>query len=169
MLEQEIASIIKFTLEKTGSPTPYYNEVPEGFLLPSVYFPVPEVSSGGDTLATYALNYALVVKFFHIDARPAYERGFSALTAIRAARNLIPLIDESGARTGRGFRLKDPTLKKMDGTPGVAQLELSWDSPRPYDDPDVQKMMVYDLNMYGKSAYEAAVEQVTATAAATET
>lgn len=169
MLEQEIASIIKFVLEKSGNPTPYYNEVPEGFLLPSVYFPVPEVSSSGDTLATYSLNFILFVKFFHIDVRRAYERGLSALTAIRAARNLIPLIDESGEKTGRGFRLKDPTLRKIDTTPGVVQLELSWDSPRPYNDPEAQKMMIYDLNFYGKSAYESAVEKVMSISATAET
>lgn len=167
MLEQEIASIIMFTLEKSGNPTPYYDEVIEGFLLPSVYFPPPEVGSSGDTLATYALNYTLFVKFFHVDTRQAHENGLAVLTAIRAARNLVPLIDEDGKKTGRGFRLKDPSLKKVDGTPGVAQLELSWDSPRPYNATNAQKMMVYDLNMYGKSAYEAAVEQVTAIPAGT--
>ena len=156
MLEQEIASIMRFALDAAGNPAPYFNEVPEGFQLPAVYFPVPELTSGGDTFATYALTYTLFIKFFHLDAARAYENGFALLTAIRAARNLIPLIDQTGAATGRGFRVKDPVLKKIDGTPGVSQLELSWNSPRPYGDPQAQKMMVYDIDMYSKNAYEAA-------------
>lgn len=160
MLEQEIASIMKFTLEKAGNPAPYYNRVPEGFLIPSVYFPVPEVTTRGETFRTYALEYMWFIKFFGLDERRAHELAFSVLTAIKARRNLIPLIDTKGQPTGRSFRLKDPELKRLDGTPGVAQITLTWDSRRPYDDPAVQKMMVYDIDMHSKAAYEAAVAEI---------
>lgn len=162
MLEQEIASIMKFTLEKAGNPSPYYYKVPEGFLIPSVYFPVPEVTTRGDTFRTYALEYTWFIKFFGFDEARAQALAFTVLTAIKTGRNRIPLIGTDGKPTGQGFRLKDPTLKRLDGTPGVAQLGLSWDSPRPYDDPEAQKMMVYDLTMYGKNAYEAATQQLDA-------
>ena len=65
MLEQEIASAIKFILESAGRPTPYYHNVPQGFLVPAVYFPPPEIISAGDTLLTYSLEYSWYVKFFH--------------------------------------------------------------------------------------------------------
>ena len=160
MLEQEMASIIKFILEKAGSPPPYYNEVPEGFLLPSVYFPSPEVTSDGDTFRTYALKYAWFINFFHVDKASAYNLAFPVLTAIRKARNLIPLIGVDGKPTGDIFRIKDPSLKGVDDSLGASQLTIEWDSARPYDDPESQKMTGYDLNIHAKAAYEQAVQQV---------
>lgn len=160
MLEQEMASIIRFTLDKAGNPPPYYHEVPEGFLIPSVYFPPPEITSSGDTFRTYALRYTWFIKFFHLDAVRAYGLAFSVLDAIRAERNLVQLIDTKGKDTGRGFRIEDPTLKPIDGSPAAAQLTVSWNSPRPYNDPEVPKMVTYELDIHTKTAYEKAVEQV---------
>lgn len=160
MLEQEIASLIKHMLVKSGSPSPYYDEVPEDFIVPAAYFPPPEITSAGDTLLTYALRYTWLVKFFHVDTPSAYALGLSVLTALQAAKNIVPLIDVDGRYTGHGFRLKDPTLKRIDGAAGVAQLTLTWDSPRPYNNEPSQKMMVYDLAMYSRDAYETAVRQI---------
>ena len=39
MLEKEVASIIKFILDSAGNPVPYYHNMPENFVVPSVYFP----------------------------------------------------------------------------------------------------------------------------------
>ena len=39
MLEQELASIIKFTLDRAGNPSPYYWNVQENFCVPAAYFP----------------------------------------------------------------------------------------------------------------------------------
>lgn len=83
MLEQEIASIMMFVLGRTGNPTPYYYEVPEGFLVPAVYFPVPEIVSRGDTFATYALEYNWYIKFFHSSTLLSHEMALTALTAIK--------------------------------------------------------------------------------------
>ena len=157
MLEQEIASAIKFILDSAGGPAPYYYEVPQDFLVPAVYFPKPEVMSGGDTLLTYALTYSWYIKFFHKDEPLAYELGFAALTALQYKKNVVPLIDETGALTGRGFRLKDPALKMLDR---AAQLTLVWDSPRPYYDEKYEKMQHYYADLHTKSAYEAALLQI---------
>lgn len=58
MLEQELASIMKYTLDAAGTPTPYYYRVPQHFMVPAVYFPLPEIVSGGETFLTYNLDYA---------------------------------------------------------------------------------------------------------------
>lgn len=159
-LEQEIASLIKYVLEKAGKPSPYYDEVPQDFLVPAAYFPPPEIESRGDTLSTYALGYAWFIKLFHTDTPSAYALGLSVITALQGGRNTVPLINPCGNKTGRGFRLKDPALKKIDGAPGAVQLTLMWDSPRPYDDAPSQKMMTYDLTMYSRDAYETAIRQI---------
>lgn len=157
MLEQEIASIIKYVLNKAGSPSPYYDEVPEGFLVPAVYFPTPEISSKGDTLSTYALSYVWFIKLFHKDTPSAHMLGVNVLTALQSGHCRIPLITNDGTETARAFRLKDPSMKAIDGANGVVQLTLTWDSPRPYVSPEAQKMMVYDLDMYTRGAFDEAV------------
>ena len=47
MLEQEMASIIKFVLDRAGGPSPYYWNVPRHFCVPAAYFPTPEIDTGG--------------------------------------------------------------------------------------------------------------------------
>ena len=140
MLNQEMASVIHYILGKIGEIKPYYNEIPEGFRLPAVYFPPPGISSRGDTLSSYALGYTWLIRFYHEDTPSAYNLGLPALEAIQGTRGLIPLIDETGADTGRCFRVNNPALHRTDGKIGLAQLELSWDSPRLYDERDYQKI-----------------------------
>lgn len=158
MLEQEIASAIKFILESAGGATPYYYSVPQGFLVPAVYFPPPEIISAGDTLLTYSLTYSWYVKFFHKDTQKAQTLALATLTALQSRKNIVPLIDENGKATGRGFRMMDPLLKPLEN---AVQLTLMWKSPRPYNAGSSQKMMVYDLNMTAKNAFDSAVSQIT--------
>ncbi len=114
ILEQELASIIRFILDATTGLTPYYWDVPEGFVVPSVFFPPPVTTSDGDTFTTYALGYEWYIKFFASTDGEAQTSAMTALDAICAARRLIPIIDEQGAPTGRGIRLKDPAVKRVD-------------------------------------------------------
>lgn len=96
-LEQEIASVIRFILDSVPGITPYYWDIPEGFVVPSVFFPQPELTPLGDTFASYAVEYDWYIKFFASTDEDAYASAAAALNAICAARLLVPLIDEAGA------------------------------------------------------------------------
>ena len=114
-LEQEIASVIRFILDSVPGITPYYWDIPEGFVVPSVFFPQPELTPLGDTFASYAVEYDWYIKFFASTDEDAYASAAAALNAICAARLLVPLIDEAGAAVGGGVRLKDPGgVKRLD-------------------------------------------------------
>lgn len=143
MLEQELASIIKFTLDRAGNPSPYYYEVQKHFNVPAVYFPTPEIETGGETFLTYNMEYIWFIKIFHKTSEEAYSLGLSVLTAIKGNRNLIPLIDETGERVEGNVRVKDPKLKVLDN--GAAQLTLSWTSRRPYNAEEAVKMQSYEV------------------------
>ena len=158
-LEQEIASIIRFILDATTGLTPYYQQVPDSFTVPAVYFPQPIFAARGETFLTYALEYDWFVKFFASTDGEAQAHAARALNAICAARLLVPLIDEQGQPVGRGVRLKDPELSKADDN--AYQIRLQWDSRRPYNAVEDQKMMHYDLNIYTDDAYLAAVSKIT--------
>lgn len=44
MLEKEFAAVIRVILDSAGSPAPYYHNIPESILIvPSVFFPSPEI------------------------------------------------------------------------------------------------------------------------------
>lgn len=144
MLEQELASIIKYVLDKTGNPAPYYWKVPQNFSVPAAYFPEPEIVSGGETFLTYRLEFTWFIKFFHATDNGAYNLGLQALTAIRGGRNLIPLIDEAGEEIRRQWlRIADPSIRIVDN--GVCQMQIEWISRRPYYTEQVQKMMRYEV------------------------
>lgn len=151
---------MRFVFDNSTGATPYYDKLPEGFLVPAIYFPAPEIETRGDTFSTYAIEYSWYIKVFHVNQRSAHELALSILTAIRAARNLIPLIDEAGAAIGKGFRLDDPELKNLNETPNAVQIALYWKSPRYYNDAQAQKMMVYGLDMYSKNAYREAIAHI---------
>lgn len=144
MLEQEIASIIKFTLDTAGNPAPYYSEVKEDFVVPSCYFPPPEIDTDGETFSTYRLRYSWRIKFFHNTTEGAYAMAQRVLLALKGARNLVPLIGTDGEPTGEKLRLNDPAIKKVDS--GAYQLIAEWDSRRPYNDPEYLLMQTYEIN-----------------------
>lgn len=167
MLEQEIASIIKFTLDKANNPFPYYYNVPQSFAVPAAYFPVPEISTRGESFRTYAMEYSWFIKFFHRNSQTAYAMVSSVLAALKGNKNRVPLIDTDGNSTGKNIRLKDPTVSSADD--GAIQLQLSWDSIRPYDGVDAMKMQTFYIESWSKAeiytektistALEAAIEK----------
>lgn len=139
MIEQEFASIISYIIKAAGNPAPYYWNVAESFEIPSVFFPVPEISTSGDTASGFKADYTWQVVFFHRTSQEAFQMAQSALLSIRRARNLIPLIDEEGKAQRRGVRISDPTARQ--GEDGSAVLTFTWRRRLPYDDPDYEKMV----------------------------
>jgi len=151
-----------YILEKAENPSPYYDELPEGFVVPSVYFPQPEIDSSGDTLNAYAFNYAWFIKFFALDKPSVYALALLVLASIKRERNRIPLIDEDGNKTGRTFRVDDPSIRAIAESPAAYQLSLSWTSRRPFADVASQDYEVegFELNIYTRDAFDAAVNQL---------
>lgn len=152
MLEQEMASIIKFVLDHAKDPAPYYWKVPKHFAIPAAYFPPPEIDTGGDTFSTYSMDFSWYIKLFHKSEQGAYALGYAVTAAIRAKRNLIPLITEDGKVVPKSWvRIDDPSMKVVDD--GAAQLTIHWKSRRPYDDTlaEVQQAQSFNLDLFMKS------------------
>lgn len=165
-LEQETASIMKFVLDRAGNPAPYYWKVPEDFVVPAIYFPVPEINTGGETFRTYNMDYSWYIRIFHMREEDAFSLGLSVVAAIRAARNMIPLIAEDGSEIeDRWVRVDDPMMKMLED--GTAQLTINWRSRRPYNDTvaGVQRSQSFNVGVFMKSgkeisdAYEEALER----------
>ncbi len=148
MIEREIASVIKYVIEKSEKPSPYYHEIPEGFLIPAVYFPIPEVETDNDTLSTYKLTYIWFIKFFHKNTEKAYEMAVKVLKSLKDNRNQIPIVNDKGGKTGKSFYIKNPSIKKLDS--GAVQLAIEWESRRVYTIEAVLKTQRYFIDRYVK-------------------
>ena len=128
-LEQEAASVMAFALRAAGDINPYYWDVPQ-----------PEIDTGGDTLGTYASEYAWYINVFADTTEEAHGIARRVLTALKRAKNYVPLLNEDGEATGKKLRLKDPGLKR--GDVGVAQLTIEWTSRRSYADDEPPKVNI---------------------------
>ena len=152
-LEQEVASIMAFVLLHAGNSHPYYDEVPEQFKFPAVYFPQPEIGTRGETFRTYASEYAWYINIMATSTPEAHAIGLAVLSKLKGAKNCVPVISEDGKPTGENLRLKDPSLRKIET--GVEQLTIEWTSRRPYDATEALKMLRFHLNFEDKSEEEA--------------
>lgn len=148
-MEQELASIFSFVLKSADSPQPYYRNIPQDFVVPSVYFPVPEITTCGDTFNTYGAEYDWYIKFLHSTTQEAYSLALKALTAIKENRNLIPLLDENGAKNGEGIRIKDPDLRIVDEC--AVQLTIRFVSRRQYIQSNGPKSQDFAIDVKIKS------------------
>ena len=149
-MEQELASIAKFILSAVGNNVqPYYRNLPESFRCPAVYFPVPEVTTSGDTFNTYSADYIWFVTFIHSSKQDAYELASTALNTIQQNRRLVPLLSELGSQVGKKYiRLHDPSLRVT--AENTAVLVVKFTSRRPYTDKKGNMMNSYGLNKYIK-------------------
>lgn len=147
-LEQEIASIIAAAQRVAGDIAYYYWNVPEDFHFPALFFPQPEITTNGDTFHSYASRYSWYIKVFAETTEQAHSIALSILTALKRARNYVPLIDEDGTPTGKKLRLDDPALKGLDE--GVEQVVIEWTSRRPYDEPQPPKMQTAKFHFIAK-------------------
>lgn len=138
MLQDEIGSIMKYC--HTLNPVKIYSDrIPQNMVIPSMYFPVPLVSSSGDTFSTYRNSYQLFVKVFSGTSPEAHDKAHIIAEGIRRAKCIIPVISAAGPSTGKYMRLNtDIQTKELDD--GVAQVALKWDSRYLYDREVYQKM-----------------------------
>lgn len=147
-MEQEVASIIAMAQRVAGDIGYYYWNLPERFRYPALYFPQPEITTDGDTFHSYASEYTWYIKVFAQTTEQAHSIALSILTALKRARNYVPLIDVDGKPTGEKLRLKDPSLKGLDE--GVEQVMIEWTSRRPYDEPQPPKMQIPHILFFKK-------------------
>lgn len=131
MLQDEIGSIMKYCYDKNPVEV-YLDRIPQDMVIPCMYFPIPIVSSSGDTFSSYRNSYQLFVKVFAKKTQQAHTRAHAIAEGIRKARFMIPIISQVGVVTGSFMRLStDIQTKELEED--VAQLSIKWNSRYPYD------------------------------------
>ncbi len=148
LIEQEMASVMRFVLETLENPYPYYEEIPEGFLVPAVYFPVPEIETDNDTLSAYKLTYVWNISFIHRGTREAHDMALKVMEGLKKNRNKVKIINEDGSETEKSFYVKTSRIAETES--GTVQMTVEWESRRLYTMEAVLKMRRYYVNSYIK-------------------
>lgn len=148
MIEQEIGSIAKYMYDVSGIENIYFDEVPQNFKRPSLYFPTPIQIQRGDTVNTYAYMNSLFVKVFDKKTKESYGKAAAIVSSISRNRNLIPLFKEDGTQENKGIRIKKVSTKKLDI--GTIQIELQWDSVFAYTEETYVKVQRFYFDMKEK-------------------
>jgi len=108
----------------------YEEEVPEGFKVPSMYFPPAFSFDGNDTNQTFMKTFNLSVKLFHKGSHAALDAAETIADAVRAKRMIIPMINQDGTPTGDYIRLTRIDTRKGDG---FVSIIITWSSRYFYD------------------------------------
>ncbi|MED4715342.1 phage tail terminator family protein [Bacillus badius] len=132
-MNPEVASIMSY-FYKLFPCKIYTKEVPESFVVPSMYFPPPFTFNNNDTLATFAKTYNLSVKLFHKDSQQANFEAERIADIVNSKKGLIPLVDKTGAVTGEYVRISRIENRIADS--GVAIIQVTWDSRYFYEKED---------------------------------
>ena len=125
-LEQSLAAAVRYIQDNSETNTKlYFDEIPEDFYVPSVYFQVPTTSGRKATLRSYCTTITLNCWFMEAQDWDAYAKAADMRDLIMLNNCIVPLYDLDGNRTGKGIRTGVPDTRKIDD--GTVQLSLSFD------------------------------------------
>lgn len=108
----------------------YTEEVPENFMVPSMYFPPAFSFDGNDSNNTYTETSNLSVKLFHKSGHEALDGAERIANAVRKKRMLIPVVNQDGTPANDFIR-----INKIEVRPGagLATIILNWTNRHFYE------------------------------------
>ena len=114
-LEQSLASAVRYIIDNDveGSKA-YFDEIPEKFYVPSVYFPVPYVEGQKATLRSFRNTITFDAWVMAGTDWDAETRAAALRDAIMLDGLAIPIIEIDGTATGKALKTQEPTQRRVD-------------------------------------------------------
>ena len=123
-LEQSLASAVRFILDNdTNGARPYFEDVPEEFYVPSVYFPVPYVEGAKVTLDSYRNTITFEARIMAATDWDAEARAASLRDLLMLENLHIPIYGLDGKATGKSLRVLEPYQRRIER--GIVLLSFS--------------------------------------------
>lgn len=127
VLEQDLAAVVRYIQDNVEEGTKlYFDEIPECFYVPSVYFQVPFTAGRKVTLRSFSVTMTMNIWFMASADWDAYAKAADMRDCIMLDNCVIPVVDKSGNKTGRALRVTPPDTRKIDE--GIVQLSFSFDT-----------------------------------------
>lgn len=130
MLEQLIGSI-KGYFYKKNPVTIFEKELPETIVIPSMYFPPPNILPLPHTKQGYQNNYTMNVQIFEADAQEGLKKAEEIAQSIKKNKYTIPLLNEDGSETDGSIVFNTVECQMIEF--GIVQIKLEWDYIFEYD------------------------------------
>lgn len=114
-LQACLASCVKYIQDHSQIiAPPYFDEIPENFYVPSIYFPVPITESRKATLSTWRTDIHMECWF----AAPTDWEAFAYADAVRdcilSDGCAIDILNQDGTKSGSRVRITEPSIRKQE-------------------------------------------------------
>lgn len=114
-LEQSLGSAVRYILDNdVEGVKAYFDEIPEHFYVPSVYFPVPLIQSRKATLRSYCNTVTFETWVMARTDWDAQIRASKLMDRVMLDSLTIPIITEDGQVTGKAFHTLEPTTRRIE-------------------------------------------------------
>ena len=141
-LSPEMAGLVHFIdALNLGFIKKYFGEVPENFAVPSIYYPVPERTSGGFSTESYSAEYAVYLKIFAADSLSSDGLAEDVMDGIMSAGRNIPTYDTDGKQDGHWFHVYNVEARNIEM--GVTQIYLTYKVQRGYYEEPATPVVVF--------------------------
>lgn len=101
----------------------YQDELPESFMVPSMYFPPASSFDESVSNNAFAEVQTLSVKLFHVNKHEAVGAAERIVRAIRSKRGLIPVFNADGTPANDFVRITRSEVRAGDG---FVSIILNW-------------------------------------------
>lgn len=123
-LEQCLASVVRYIqLRAKNSPQLYFDDLPENFVVPSLYFPIPRSTSRRVTLQSWLTKITMEVWFMASTDWLAYADAVSVRDCILQDECAMDIMERDGTVSGKMVRITEPQVITQ-GT-GIVKLSFS--------------------------------------------
>jgi hypothetical protein len=110
-LEQCLASAVRYIQNHVSiEAAPYFDEVPEDYVVPSMYFPVPRTSSKKVTFRTYLTTVYMEVQFLAATDWMAYSYAGNIRDSIMLDDEAMDIMEKDGTLSGKKIRVGNVTV-----------------------------------------------------------
>lgn len=153
-LEQGLAAAVRYIQDNAERGTKlYFDEIPENFYVPSVYFQAPYTAGRKATLRSYCTTITMNCWFMESKDWDAQAKVADMRDSIMLDNCVLPVYDAEGNPVGKGIRCTAPETRKIDE--GIVQLSFSIDV---YFHPETEHIKMQKLYLAWKKVKEKSEE-----------
>lgn len=145
-LGQCLASAVSYIQAHSSiAAPPYFDEIPEAFVVPSIYFPVPRVRCKKVTLASYCFTVMVNCQFMAVDEWEAYQYAVEVQNDFVLDHCAIPILNKDGQPEGSYVRITEPEIRNID----QRMVQLSFELKQYVSFAETEEVKAEDIKFAG--------------------